>query len=206
MKRYSIIFLALLLCALPCSAQQFDPEHRHSIEISSGIPPFHGFLLSGGSTSYRMGSGISTKEIVRPSLNLGYTYSINEKWDFNFVLNAVALFYKQYQYPAAKVTMEDGYVVDSYDWNAEPAFVGTQSKWWVSYNADFRWKWYRTDALRLYTAFGLGYVPGFPYFTPVLPYLAPIGINFGAKHLYGVAEFNVSPAATLLLIGAGYRF
>ena len=206
MKRYSLIFIALLICALPCSGQHFDPEHRHSIEISSGIPPFHGFLLSAGSASYRMGAGIKTENIVRPSLNVGYTYTINEKWDFNCVLNAVAYFYKLYQYPSKEVTTADGRVVNEYDWSVKPSYTGARSKWWVSYNADFRWKWFCTDSSRFYTAFGLGYVPGFPYFTPVLPYITPVGVNWGATHFYGLAELNVSPAATLLLIGAGYRF
>ena len=204
MKRYFAI-LAVLVCCLPCNAQQFDPEHRHSIEISTGLPPFHGLLLGAGNYE-RISRGFEETTHLRPCINLGYTYAINEKWDFNFVLDAVAQIYTQSYYPSKGISFSEGEgIQESFDRNADPVSVKLGSRWWVSYNADFRWKWYRTDNLRLYTAFGLGYVPGCPI-TPVLPYIAPIGINWGKNHFYGIAELNASPAASIILIGAGYRF
>lgn len=204
MKRLFAI-LALAVCCLPAGAQHFDPEHRHSIELSTGIPPVHGFMLSGGNYTLMYG-GYKETTNFRPSINLGYTFTISEKWDFNFVLNAVGQLYTHTHYPKVDQTVPDGSKYMDYDTSKDPVSVEHGSRWWVSYNFDFRWKWYRSDAVRLYTAFGLGYVPGFPYYTPVLPYLAPIGINWGAKHFYGIAELNVSPAASIVLVGAGYRF
>lgn len=205
MKQFIAILFLLAFC-VPCPAQHFDAAHRHSIEFSSGLPPFHGLLL-GSSNNARMYQGFREKTHLRPCFNLGYTYVMNEKWDFNFVLDAVAQFYTQTYYPKLETSPEDGGPVDigGFDYDAAPISTKNGSRWWVSYNFDFRWKWYRNDSVRLYTAFGLGYVPGCPI-TPVLPYIAPIGINFGRSHLYGIAELNASPAASIILAGVGYRF
>ncbi len=142
---------------------------------------------------------------LRSCINLGYTYAISEKWDFNFVVDAVSQFYTQEKFRSIDLVNPDGSVAEGreYDWNSEPVSVKHSSRWWVSFNFDFRWKWYCTDAVRLYTAFGLGYLPSR---IPILPYIAPVGINFGANHFYGVAELNFSPAASIILLGAGYRF
>lgn len=206
--KHLFAILAILTFCLPAQAQHYDPEHRHSIEISTGLPPVHGLLLGSGDNA-RMYGGFDEKTHLRSCFNLGYTYTINEKWDFNFVLDAVAQFYTQTYYPKVSdtYTLPDGTVIEQkvFDFRADPISIKHGSRWWVSYNFDFRWKWYRSDTVRLYTAFGLGYVPGCP-FSPVLPYIAPVGINWGARHFYGIAELNASPAASIILIGAGYRF
>ena len=150
-------------------------------------------------------NGIRETTHLRSCINLGYTYAISEKWDFNFVVDAVSQFYTQEEFRSIDLVNPDGSVAEGrkYDWNSEPVSVKHSSRWWVSFNFDFRWKWYRSDAVRLYTAFGLGYLPSQ---IPILPYIAPVGINFGANHFYGVAELNFSPAASIILLGAGYRF
>lgn len=201
MKRI-IAFLLVALACVPMSAQHFDPEHRHAIEISSGFPPIHAFMLSGGNSYYRMMSGISETTHLRIGINIGYTYSINEKWDFNFVFDLAQRYYTRKFYPelpAKQITNEH----DRYDFKAEPKTVKNDVDLWPSYMADFRWKWYRSDSVRLYTSFGLSYLP---MRWPIFPNLTPIGINFGRNHLYGVAEMSFSTAATFLLVGAGYRF
>lgn len=200
MKRIVILTIILLVC-LPAKGQHFDPEHRHAIEISSGIPPVQTFLLGAG-ISYRVRAGFNEDDLFRGAINIGYTYAINEKWDFNFVFDLTSHFYKRTYYPEKTVTSH-GYEMKDYDFSAEPVSVKNGVQVWPSYSADFRWKWYRNDNVRVYTAFGLSYLP---WFWPIFPYLTPVGINFGGNHFYGVAELNVSTAASLLLIGAGYRF
>ena len=202
MKRYSLI-VALLVCFLPCRGQHFDPGHRHSIEISTGIPPLQTFLLSGGSVSYRMESGINESTNFRGCINIGYTFAINEKWDVNFVFDLCGQHYTRKQYPMVERTMEDGYLVREPDFKSDPTDVKDGVRVWPSYMVDFRWKWYRTDSIRLYSSFGLSYLP---FVWPIFPSITPIGINFGSGHFYGVAELNLSTAATLALVGAGYRF
>ena len=143
----------------------------------------------------------------RSAINIGYTYAINEKWDFNFVFDLSTRFYKYSNYPIVRAgkAHSDGkvYDFDLVDTKAEPESKGTSVNLWPSYMFDFRWKWYRTDSIRLYSSFGLSYLP---MRWPIYPNLTPIGINFGRNHFYGVAEMSLSTAATLLLVGAGYRF
>ena len=103
MKRI-VVLTALLAIALQAYAQHFDPEHRHSIEISSGIPPIHCSLLGTHSGSIEMDPtyGYRENSLLYSVINIGYTYAISEKWDFNFVFNlwfviaALLLFFLSY--------------------------------------------------------------------------------------------------------------
>ena len=208
MKKLQILaaIISAFAVSVPAAGQHFDPEHRHSIEISSGIPPIHTFLLGQG-TYGRMFSGVVEDTWMRAAVNVGYTFAISEKWDVNAVINLAGQMYKSKTYPDHEVTREDGYTETLPDFNAEPIATGQGSRWWPAYMVDFRWKWYRSDSVRLYTAFGIGHLPGWSFnVVPVIPYLTPIGINFGKNHFYGIAELNASSAATLLLVGCGYRF
>ena len=198
MKRIAILSLLLMFC-LPAAGQRFDPEHRHSIEISTGIPPLHTFML-GANGSSQMYGGFRESTNFIACINLGYTYAINEKWDFNFVFDLTQKYYTRQQYAKASEEAE-GY--ELYDYKSGPISTKSSVYLWPSYMADFRWKWYCSDSVRLYTSFGLSYLP---FVWPIFPNLTPIGINFGRNHFYGVAEISLSTAATLALVGVGYRF
>ena len=198
MKHTILLFACVLMC-IPVAAQHFDPEHRHSIEISSGIPPIQTFLL-GYNGSHSMFTGIKETTNMRASINIGYTYAINEKWDFNVVVDIAQHYYTRERYPEITTSEQHD---RQFDWNAEPSEVYNGVDLWPSYMFDVRWKWYRTDSARLYSSFGLSYLP---FEWPIFPSLTPIGINFGRNHFYGLAELTLSTSATFLLIGAGYRF
>ena len=199
MKRTYILLAAVLLC-FPAAAQHFDPGHRHSIEVSTGLPPIHTFMLGSGN-NYRMMNGVRENHPLRACINLGYTYAINEKWDFNFMVDLAQDYYRQEFYPKIHDATEQT-PYPEFDFKAEPT-VKSGVNLWPSYMIDFRWKWYRTDAVRLYSSFGLSYLP---WVWPIFPNISPIGVNFGRNHFYGVAEFTLSTSATFLLVGAGYRF
>jgi hypothetical protein len=187
MKKYlALIPFVALLTNAPVHAQPFDPKHRHSIELSTGVPPAQ-VLLLGSSSSAKVMGGYSEKKLFTPSLNIAYTYAMNERWDFNVIVNACgAILRREYDTGTSKV-----------------AYSGT----WYTPTVDFRWKWLRRDNFRLYSSFGLScFVMGNFSIVLPLPYLTPVGINFGSGKLYGIAEFNVSTAATGLLAGIGYRF
>ncbi len=202
MKRVIVLAAALLsLSCLQLKAQHFDPEHRHSVELSSGFPPIHAFML-GSNGSYRMYAGFSEDTNFRGSVTLGYTYAINEKWDFNAAFNLASHFYTRTYYNSTEETDEAGYPFTKYDWDSVKE-VKSDMTVWPSYMANFRWKWYRSDKVRLYSSFGLSYLP---WIWPIFPNLTPIGINFGGNHFYGLAEFNFSTAATFAHLGLGYRF
>ena len=220
MKKVIILLLAAgSLLAIPASAQHFDPAHRHSLEISTGGAPMHG--QSGMSVEEQIimvnAEGITSHRLAIPSLNIGYTYSISELWDFNAVFNTCVGIYRmaQYRLSVPKGTeLPDGSVAerDIFDFKGAPESVWTKGIPHFALSADFRIKWYRSDAVKLYSSLGLG-----AWFTQVVvgmstfpfvptPYVTPIGINFSEGHLYGLAEVNISSAASILLVGAGWRF
>ena len=148
-----------------------------------------------------MYTGLKETTNMRACINIGYTYAINEKWDFNVVVDIAQHYYSREYYPKKASSGEQDY--PEFDWKAEPTEAYSGVDLWPSYMFDFRWKWYRTDSIRLYSSFGLSYLP---MRWPIFPNLTPIGINFGRNHFYGIAEMSLSTAATLLLVGAGYRF
>ena len=210
MHRITVLLAALLVC-VSSFAQQFDPEHRHSIEVSTGIPPLQTSVF-GSSISVRMERGFSEDRIFCPSFNIAYTYAMSERWDLNVIVNGCGAYVRRSYYPYTLVTetTDDGYQYSykQFDFKADPestevAYSGTMYTPMVN----FRWKWLRRDKMRLYSSFGLGclVLGNFGLFIPT-PYLTPVGVNFGAGHIYGIAELNLSCASTGLLAGVGYRF
>ena len=211
MNRITVL-LAVLLVSVTSYAQHFDPDHRHSIEISTGVPPVQSLLF--GSNSYaRMNGGFKDTRLFLPSVNVAYTYAMNERWDFNVVINACSAIFRRDYYPMkdTEIIDDEGNVVASKqlaDFNGEVqsskiVYPGEMYTPMI----DFRWKWLRRDNWRLYSSFGLGclVVGNFSLFIPT-PYLTPVGVNFGSGHFYGLAELNISCASTGLLAGVGYRF
>lgn len=215
MKRLVLIVLPLaaLLLSEPAKAQHFDPEHRHSIEISTGVPPIQSLLLGGSSYSVQMTRGFKDTRLFIPSINIGYTYAMNERWDFNVIINACGAIMRRDNYPMKEIQEYDD--EGNLFWTREEAdFSADVVSSSIKYSGtmytpmiDFRWKWLRRDNWRLYSSFGLGclVIGNFSLFIPT-PYLTPIGINFGKGHFYGLAEMNISCASTGLMFGAGYRF
>ena len=208
-----VLPLAALLLSTPARAQHFDPEHRHSIEISTGVPPAQSLLLSTSNGYAQMTRGFKDTRLFIPSLNIGYTYAMNERWDFNVIINACGAIYRRDNYLMHEIEVkdDDGNLLDiqrEIDYEAGIQSSSTQySGTMYTPMVDFRWKWLRRDNWRLYSSFGLGclVIGDFSLFIPT-PYLTPIGINFGKGHFYGLAEMNISCASTGLMFGAGYRF
>ena len=98
--------LAALLLCMPASAQHFDPEHRHSIEISTGVPPVQSLLF--GSNSYaRMNGGFKDTRLFLPSVNIAYTFAMGERWDLNVVINACSAIFRRDYYPMKDVEILD---------------------------------------------------------------------------------------------------
>lgn len=210
MKRFTVLLAVLLVCS-SSYAQHFDPEHRHSIEISTGIPPLQTSLF-GSSISKRIEHGFKEDRVFCPTFNIAYTYAMNERWDFNVIINGCGAYVRRYYYPHTVITetTPDGYSYErnEYDYKSDP--ISSETKYsgtMYTPMVDFRWKWLRRDNLKLYTSFGLGclVLGNFGLFIPT-PYLTPVGINIGAGHIYGLAELNISCASTGLIAGVGYRF
>jgi len=198
-KLKTILFILLPLIGSPAAAQHFDPAHRHSVEITTGPSPIRMWGRGEETTTLTealLSKGQRASSVKRVNVNLAYTFSLDERFSINALLNSSTLWYDVFQYPGAA---EEG----RYDFGASPVSTKHEKEQSYALTMDLRWKWYCTDYLQLYSALGLGYFFGKQ--AGPRPYIAPIGINIGKKHIYGVAELNVSPAATFCLVGVGVR-
>ena len=195
----SFAFILLPLIGSPAAAQHFDPAHRHSVEISVGPSPMRTWARGEETTTLTevlLSKGQRASTVKRVNVNLAYTFSMDERFSINALLNSSTLWYDVFQYPEAA---GDG----RYDFSASPISSKHEKEQSYALMTDLRWKWYCADYLQLYSALGLGCV--FGEHACLRPYVAPIGINIGKKRVYGVAELNVSPAATFCLVGVGVR-
>ena len=161
--------------AVGAAAQSYDSVSRNSIELTTGFSPIHTRIMYGDDGNK-----------LYPNLGLGYTHAMNGKWDFNAYLGLAT----------AKV----------YD-NGQEEAVKADFRYSISGGIDFRFKWYHNDNLRLYSSLGFGLNPsavadGIPI---PIPYLTPLGINFGRGTVYGIGELTVGPLATFWLAGIGFR-
>lgn len=203
----SVAIAAATLAAIPAAGQHFDSAHRHAIEISTGIPPRHSTL--GFDYGLLKSRGIDLKLLFIPSVNIGYTFCLSERWDLNAIFNFSEGIYRMSHYPAVtkERPLDDGTVeeYETWDFDAEPTSVTMKTYPFYSLMADVRFKWYRSDKVRLYSALGAGVIMDDGDFTPT-PYITPVGVNLGANHGYFLLEATVSSAATFLLIGGGWRF
>jgi len=207
MKRFTLTIAFLASFCAVASAQHFDPQRRHSIEISTGNAPLHSMLAYDNSDYIGPSWPETTQETTFiTSLNIGYSYDISETWAFNGFLNFSGRFYDNISWEYDWHEEEGGYryATESYELGRERRY----EMLFPTIGGDFRWKFYRTDFLRLYMAVGFGLNPTVTSnIVPLvpLPYLTPIGISFGKGRVYGIGEITMSPAATLMLIGIGYR-
>ena len=188
--------VAMTVCGL-AQAQHFNPVHRHSLEISTGIPPLHTSLLM-ASRNAEVRNGFEQQELIRPSLNIAYAFSLSEKLSLHLIVNGSMCQVRISQYP--KVSD------NQYDYSAAPEVHKEWKGPAIAVMGDVRWKWLRTDVLQLYSALGFGILPGLGLTVPVTPYVTPVGINIGRNRVYGIAELTMSSAASFVLGGIGFRF
>ena len=199
----------LLLTAGEARAQHFDPAHRHSIEITSGQAPLRATMFGpdnfDSSLSWEYDQrGQAASVDWCPSINLAYAFAIDERWELHVIANYSLMRCSVRQYPAMEnVGMTTG--EKQWDWHAKPVSVWKENiKESVAVMVDLRWKWFRWENGALYSALGAG-LPIVENPVPT-PYITPIGVRIGGKHVYGLAELNLSSAATLGLAGIGIRF
>lgn len=213
MRQLSFAIPMIALCLLTSGAlraQQFDPAHRHAIEITTGPAPLRELVRSASSLDGQLGRDLYTKgqrgsQECHPSINIAYTCALNERWDLHLMANFSTTFYTVKQYAIVGEGSLNPPVYPAIDEAAGPIDTwraNTGLSWAVM--VDARWKWLRRDAFTLYSALGVGVSFGQP--KQLSPYVSPIGIRVGRKHVYGLAELNISSAATFALAGIGFRF
>jgi len=187
MKKIISMFCLLGLC-LAANAQHFISDKRNSLEFSVGYLPLAALLGDYykplGADEY---ANMSTNAPV--GFNASYLYDMNEKWTFQALIDVSTV----------------NFVIGNQ--NNESKRLASQTT--AALAAVFRCKWFVSESVRMYSSFGVGIDPWLRINDGIvpwpLPYLTPLGINFGKKTVYGVSELSVSPAATSWLIGLGIR-
>lgn len=189
--------MTISLAAQEAPATQ-QKSQQHALEFTTGYP--------GIPMQFEYGLGIvslngqKADRHFQYGLNIGYTYSWGKRWEVNALLNLHLTKYELYQYPKSEGE-------NVYDWDAEPKLIEKDAKIYGAVCADVRFKWFVRESVSLYSALGVGFSHDtwlndfpFPY-----PYIAPVGIKFGKRRVYGLVEVNISAANTFGMAGIGVR-
>lgn len=208
-----ILILAALLLTTSLAAQentdgsQAKFDKQHSIEITTGYPSIvHDLEYPWTYRTVRMHDfGQKYTRHYQPGINIGYTFQWSKRWEVNAMANIHLTIMDTHQYPlkagAETPDPDDPNASDSYDWNADPTTT-RQTDVFGAFCAAVRYKWIVRDSFSMYSALGAGISIGLPI---PLPYIAPIGIQFGKGRVYGIVEANVSAATTFGMAGIGVR-
>jgi len=199
------VFLACLAVFIVVEAsaqnQKFYTEHRFAVELSTGYPYMLDLINPPGRepnslTTQARNAGQVLQSIQPPlNINLGLTYYVGNRWELSAYAGVHGWFYTRTQYPQ----FED----------VTPDTSGTPEWKKLEYNhrgvyvaAALRYNWFERETVKLYSSAGLGY--SFSGRLPI-PCLTPIGVHFGRKRWYGLAEATFSAAAIGLQLGVGFR-
>ena len=190
-------------------------QHRHSLEISTGIPyPMFTHSDAGpepGSQEEleflsRWDNGLSLKKTMYPNLTVTYSFRFANNGEVSVFFNVHGYTYAlrqhakgytpgmEWDYDVNKVTkvLERGYV----NMAVVPGFL--LKYYW--HNRDY-WKWYSGAGLGFF-ATGYDVLSGLR----VTPEIILAGTHFGRNHVYGVAELVFGPTGLGPQLGLGYRF
>jgi hypothetical protein len=212
-----ILILAALMLTTSLAAQentgdeQIAPkvkfEKQHSLEITTGYPSIvHNLEYPWAYASIKMHSrGQKYQTYYQPGINIGYTFQWSKRWEVNAMANIHLTIMDIDQYPqlpgTGTIDPTDPNSSDKFDWNANPT-RSRQTDVYGAFCAAVRFKWIVRENFSMYSALGAGLSLGFPI---PLPYIAPVGIQFGKGRVYGIVEANISAATTFGIAGIGVR-
>ena len=190
--------------------ERYYESHPHSITVSTGIPFALVMFYPPGSMDNGMTmdgekTGMGYKSWTWTNLNVGYNYQSDKRWEVSFLVTVCGWVYSKYSYPK-KGEDENGNPL--FDWKGDRENRGVHYDLrGVMPSVMLRYYWLaRKSSFQMYSAGGLAYIPeGFDSI-PLFPTITPLGVRFGGRHWYGVAELTAGTTATLFLAGAGYRF
>lgn len=209
MKGKYITLLLIILCAAQDAiARDRDSKentYQHSIEITTGYPSLIfdlEFPWLNETVTYYEANGKLIKTHFQPGLNIGYTFAWSKRWEVNAMANIHLTSFDVIQYPALPGMESAEPSHDNYDWNAAPVSKERETDVYGAVCASVRYKWIVRESFSMYSALGAGVSFAFPI---PLPYVAPVGIQFGKGRVYGIAELNVSAANTFGMVGIGIR-
>lgn len=210
MRHLSLLCLLLLVPFSKGLAQErfYFEDHQHSITLSTGIPPVMAMMHppgdpDNGPTMDGWNTGTGYNSHFSYTFTIAYNYQFTKRWEMALVATTCGYIYSQYQYPEKGV---DDYGNILYDWDkSKGQYQGTHLDFrGIIPAAMVRFYWLARERVQMYSAAGVGLM--FASRPIVYPTLTPVGIRFGRKHWFGLAELTIGSTGTILLAGAGYRF
>ncbi len=206
MRARIAIIGVLLALGVPAGAQDYK---SFSLEAGTGLQPIH-MVLAPTKQEQRMlvqqGQMAHEDDSLCPNFSLSEVWRLSGHWEICLTEGISWKNYDLVQYPSFGIDPEGN---TRYDAHAEYTSLGRRASWPVGtlyFQARLIWspKWKVT----CYSAAGVGLVVAAFSAGNIapLPGITPVGLRFGGKHLYGFAEFTLSPIATLGHGGVGLKF
>ena len=187
----------------------FFEEHGHSLTLSTGYPCALSMIFPPGTpdnsvTMDGWKTGTHYKSWYPAGLNLIYNYQGSRHWEISLAVSVSGWFYSTYQYPEKQsAEMDQGKV---FDYDATPEKHTAFDFRGIIPSIHFRYYWLaRKEAYQMYSGAGLGIMPA-AHPMMVVPSITPVGIRFGKRHWFGLAELTLGATGTGPVLGAGYRF
>lgn len=200
MRKSLLCILLFLGLGSPAHSQDGDFHRTLSVEIGSGILPPHQ-LFGGVTPDLEKGQSMEWEGLYRPRFDLSFVWASSEHTEWVLKGGLSWWRHRMIQY-ATFGTDPNGN--PRYDLENKTRLGWTDSR--VSPTLSFSWRplWLRRDGFTLYSELGLGFIlEKGPYCYPGVTF---VGARYNLRLFYFYAESTLSPVATLLHGGIGWRF
>lgn len=205
MKARILLTGALLIAGSIAGAQDYK---SFSLEAGTGLQPLH--MTFAPTTREKRalaekGQSAHEDDSLCPTFSLSEVFRLNGHWELCLTEGISWKNYHLIQYNTFGI---DPNGKPRYDLDDRTDLGKKASDPFGTLYVQLRLIWSPKWKVTCYSALGGGViVSGFSRADLALsPGITPVGIRFGGKHLYGFAEFTLSPIATFGHGGIGWRF
>ena len=212
-------FLTLVLLAamgLGAHAQELEEpfEPYFTLEIGTGLAPIHTYLNASGLRTDRELASQGQKPLLSntfsPAFSLSAAWHTALRWEFVLTGGFSWCHHQVVQYGTFGVDPRGN---PRYDLENPISTFWKDSVPAYALFVQSRRFWNPTQKVKLYSAFGLGFVYGGSGLSMInmggidfLPSVTPIAVRFGTGHLKFFIENTYSLAATVFDVGLGWTF
>ena len=182
-------------------------EPSFSLEFGTGLAPLHMLFQPTVDVDRALaekGQEVEKDRVSYPVLSLSGVWRVGALSEVVLTAGASCCYYNITQYPVFG-TDPDGN--PRYDLN-RPSYAGRgRINWSPTLTVRYRHLWNPWQSIVIYNELGMG-IGDFSNMNHarVLPALTPFGMRCGGQHFYFYMENTLSPIATLIHFGLGWRF
>lgn len=210
---FVLFFLGMAISAF--AQEESDPVRVHlrrtvpwqksySVEIGTGIPPIHMIMFPTYEVERALaekGQEANLEGAIHPVVSLSGVYRVREASELLLTVGVSCCYYDITQY-AVFGTDPDGN--PRYDLE-KGAYAGRiRSDLSVAVTFQYRHIWNPGRLIETYSDLSLGITDSSEW--QLLPGVTFFGLRYGGRHLYAYVENTISPVATLVHGGLGWRF